>query len=224
VNRLATGGGIATLNPDATVELGMTIVVATGVPVHVTAHITFPSASGPWTDSQGQIGAFVLGGSAQGNPRPVPTTVVTDGSVTSAKLAAGAVGLASINTGEVQRRVTGVCPVGQLMTSVNEDGTVNCELPSAPGGTGDITAVIAGTGLTGGGDSGDVALAIASGGVTAPLLAPDSVDSTKIVAGSVGGSDVNAAEAQRRVTDARRFVCVVSQDGTVTCGLPGPGM
>ncbi len=59
--------------------------------------------------------------------------------------------------GEAQERVTGTCD-GQVMVGINADGTVNCEDDDA--GSGDITSVTAGTGLSGGGDTGDVSLGI----------------------------------------------------------------
>lgn len=66
----------------------------------------------------------------------------------------------NVNTSVIQSRVTGVCPAGQYVQQINNDGTVVCGTDANSGG--DITGVIAGTGLQGGGASGDVTLSITS--------------------------------------------------------------
>ncbi|CAN5923146.1 hypothetical protein BH11MYX3_BH11MYX3_38080 [soil metagenome] len=59
---------------------------------------------------------------------------------------------------DIQKRVTGTCSSGNFIIGVNTDGTVTC----APdlSGTGDVTAVFAGNGLSGGGNSGDITLSL----------------------------------------------------------------
>ena len=56
-----------------------------------------------------------------------------------------------------QNKITGACVVGSFIASVNADGTLMCDTPA---GGGDVTGVTAGTGLSGGGASGDVSLAV----------------------------------------------------------------
>lgn len=244
--------GTAVPNANGSISIGFTAVVATGFPVHVSAQVTLPSASGTWVDSLGNAGAFVLNGSLAGSPRPLVTGFVADGSVTTAKLAdsavtspkiaAGAIGASAINPSEVQRRVAATCQGGQLMTGVGADGSVQCAAVS--GATGDITAVAAGPGLTGGGASGDVTLAVATGGVTSSMLAAGSVGASQIAAGAVGGGqiaaaavggaqlangavgavNINSAQVQRRVGSAcgaGSAIRVVAEDGTVTCETVG---
>ncbi|MCC7180319.1 MAG: tail fiber domain-containing protein [Acidobacteria bacterium] len=148
--------GLAFLNPDGSIGFGLNIVTAPGgMPVHVDATIALATLGGTWRDSAGATGSFVFtpGTSSGGSPRPP-----------------GGIGLSAIDPTQIQSRVTGVCPAGELMTGVNQDGTVTCEAV-ATGGGGDITGVAAGVGLLGGGTAGDVALAVNFAGTGAALSA-----------------------------------------------------
>lgn len=62
----------------------------------------------------------------------VDTSAVQNLSITQAKIAAGAVGLAQINTTQVQARVSGSCASGDYFRGINIDGSLDCEsLPVA---------------------------------------------------------------------------------------------
>jgi hypothetical protein len=87
---------------------------------------------------------------------------------------------------ETQTRVDHVCPSGTAMRIIASDGSALCE----PVGSGDIEGVTAGTGLTGGGETGTVEL---------------NADSTYL---------------QRRVSSscaAGSSIRTINQDGTVLC-------
>ncbi len=89
-------------------------------------------------------------------------TGVTAGSGLSGGASTGEAGL-SVNTDQIQTRIAANCPVGQFMIGAATNGDPKCETPAGgggPGGTGDITGVAAGTGMSGGGTSGDVTLGV----------------------------------------------------------------
>ncbi len=158
--------GVAVPNPNGSITLGFTIVTPPGgAPVHVQTAIDLGSFGGAWSDNQGNTGSFVFtpSGAAGGSPRPAPVNGIPDNSVTSEKVVDGAIGAQDIDPGQVQQRIQSACPTGQLMTGVNQNGTVVCEAVSSGAG-GDITAVAAGNGLLGGGATGDVLLQVAFSG------------------------------------------------------------
>ena len=92
-------------------------------------------------------------------------SVVTTTAITTVVAGTGLVGggmsgtvTLSADTAYLQRRVTGSTPPGQFVRAINADGTVATGVDQI--GTGDITAVTAGDGLTGGGTSGAVQLEV----------------------------------------------------------------
>ncbi|MCC6987690.1 MAG: hypothetical protein IT181_01745 [Acidobacteria bacterium] len=71
--------GVAFINPNGTVGLGMSVVLPAGpAPLQVTATIDL-SGNGTWQDSGGHSGSFLLGGAPAGSPRPVSGPVFTAG-------------------------------------------------------------------------------------------------------------------------------------------------
>ncbi len=81
---------------------------------------------------------------------------------------------------------------GQVLTSTGT--SVVWQDPPSGSGAGDITAVNAGDGLTGGGSSGDVSLSIAANGVSTTMLADGAVAVSKL---HTGGSPAAAGKILR---------------------------
>ncbi len=157
--------GLAFLNPDGSIGFGLTIVQPTGHHVAVAANISLTTLGGVWrADGGGLFGHFVFtpGTGTGGTPLPLlPQTAITSIQAGTGLTGGGNSGLVSlaVNYAATQQRVTGVCPSGQLMTGVQQNGQVTCQSVTGANG-GDITAVNAGAGLTGGAVTGDVNLAV----------------------------------------------------------------
>lgn len=207
----APATGMAVPNPTGTIGFGLTIVTSPGgTPVHVEAAISLATLSGTWRDSLGGTGDFVFtpAAAASGSPRPLAVAALPDGSITTPKLADGAVDASKIDPTAVQRRIQSGCPTGQMMTGVGQDGTVACEAVTSGAG-GDITGVAAGTGLTGGGVTGDVTL---------------SADLSQVQARVASACPAN--EAIRAINADGTVVCDVDNDsgGDVTAVTAGSGL
>ena len=129
------------------------------------------------------VSALTPEGAGQLTPGSVTTAILADEAVTNSKLGEGAVTADKIAGGQVVKSLNGLTDVVELRAGTNiiVDQVDNALTVSAPGGVGgDITSVSAGTGLTGGGSTGDVALSIDNGGVGTAQLADGAVTAEKL--------------------------------------------
>ena len=149
---------------------------------------------------EGDITAVTAGeGLAGGGTSGDVTLEIADAGVTTAKLAGSSVTAAKIGNRAVDpsKLDSRGSTAGQVLTS--DGSSVSWQDPPAGGGDGDITAVTAGQGLTGGGTQGAVTLALADHGVSNAKLAENAITSNKIADAQVltadlGGSVVTKAK------------------------------
>lgn len=176
-----------------------------------------------------QAGTGLDGGGDAGNvklglaPGGVTERELADGGVSSAKLRDGSVTAAKLFPGAVVTSVNGVAGGLELRGGTNVDVSRNGQslVISATGGaTGDIGSVLAGTGLTGGGDRGDVTIAIAPGGVgpteladaavTTERIADAAVTAQKLAPGAVGAAEIGPGQVVKSLNGLRDGVQLVA--------------
>jgi hypothetical protein len=160
----------------------------------------------------------------------------------------------SVDTSVIQARVTGTCSSGEAIQTISDTGAITCETVS--GGSGDITEVNAGTGLTGGGLSGPVTLDVdtsviqarvtgsctsgqaitsisGTGGVTCAPVGTGDITEVNAGTGLTGGGtsgpvtlDVDTTSIQERVTgtcSAGFYINQINADGSVVCAADAGG-
>jgi hypothetical protein len=129
----------------------------------------------------------------------------------------------AVDTGLIQARVTGECTGGNAIRIIHADGTVTCEPVS--GGAGDITAVHAGDGLTGGGTIGEVTLSAdlaGTGSATSVARSDHEHDADYVNEGQgdsvTTGMIVNATVLADDLRDGAALAEILDDDG------PGSGL
>lgn len=168
------------------------------------------------------ISAIAANGTVSCQASSGTITGVTAGSGLVGGGNSGAVTL-SVDPTAVQSRVNGSCATGSGIRVVNSDGSVSCQL----GNAGTITGVIAGSGLSGGGASGTVSLAVAPpvtlNGTSNPLL---SVSNAAAATGSAAQfqntSTTNSAATIGVTTNGTGYAIDASSQNNV--GVHGSGL
>ena len=180
-------------------SIGSAQIVASQVQQRVSGNCT----AGATIQSIAQNGTVTCVNNGSGTVTSIASgTGLTGGPITASgtlAIANGGVGLAQINNAQVQARVTGSCSASEKILGVGADGTVTCDT-DASGGSGSVTSIDSGTGLTGGPISTTGTLSIADGGV--------------------GLAQIDASQVQARIGGVcaiGEYVRGINGDGSVIC-------
>jgi len=155
--------------------------------------ITQECTTGTYLRKVNQDGTVVCEIDNVGTGNDGDITAVTAGTGLTGGAESGEAAL-SVDTSVIQQKLTNsLCPAGQYVASIAENGAVTCSTP--PASTGDITAVntAAGSGLTGGIDSGEANLAIDTNVVQAKLSGAACTDDNYVKSIAADGTTVCSA-------------------------------
>ena len=120
---------------------------------------------------------------------------LANNSVTSSKIVDGTLLATDVGANQLIKSVNSIKDSVNLVAgsniSITPSGHTLTISSSGGSGGGDITAVLAGNGLDGGGTVGDVTLEVEPGGITNQMLQNNSVTSTKIVDATITTADLS---------------------------------
>ncbi len=152
------------------------------------------ASAAPWSGLSGMPAGFADGADDVGTG--TVTSVASGFGLSGGPISSS--GTLAVNTDAIQRRVSGACTAVEALRGINADGSVSCGPDANSGGS--VTAITAGTGLSGGTIVNSGTIAIADGGV--------------------GTNQINSNEVQRRVSgncSTGSTVSAVNADGSVVC-------